>query len=279
MQKNIIIKFFYYSKRDGFLKSLKKIPTWFISRLGIRESDVILKRRIKISKKIDSIFKSTVAYGPFIGLRLPVDSWWGATDRGSMLLGLYEKEVLESLKDIPKKYNTFIDLGAADGYYGIGVLVNNLFEKSICYEISEAGRKTIRENALLNNLLDRVVIRGIAREDFFNEISPEERQKSVLFIDIEGAEFDLMSKVTFEVFSNSVIFIELHEWGMVDGKEKLQKLREDALSTHRITELTMGSRDLSVFPDLKTFEDNDRWLICSEGRGQLMTWLRFDPNT
>ena len=87
----------------------------------------------------------------------------------------------------------------------------------------------------------------------------------------------MIDKETFIAFNNSIIFVELHDWFFEDGQEKLQKLKNDSISTHVVTELTMGSRDLSIFPELKKIHDNDRWLICSEGRGQLMTWLRFDP--
>ncbi len=194
-----------------------------------------------------------------------------------MLLGLYEKDVLDSLQNIPKKFTTFIDLGAADGYYGIGVLVNNLFQNSICFEISEEGRQTIRENAQFNNVLNKVEIRGIAKNDFYHDLSALTLSNAVLFIDIEGAEFELIDKATFSAFNKSVIFVELHDWLFEDGEEKLKKLKNDSASTHVLTELTMGSRDLSIFPDLNKLHDNDRWLICSEGRGQLMKWLRFDP--
>ena len=33
----------------------------------------------------------------------------------------------------------------------------------------------------------------------------------------------------------------------------------------------MGNRDLSIFPELKGWNDLDRWILCSEGRPQLMT--------
>jgi hypothetical protein len=191
--------------------------------------------------------------------------------------GLYEKEVLDSLQNIPKEYITFIDLGAADGYYGIGVLVNNLFEKSICYEISEEGRKTIRDNAQINKVQNNVEIRGKAKKNFYDELPSDILSKSVLLIDIEGSEFELVDKETFKALNNSIIFIELHDWFFVDGATKLQKLKNDSISTHTITEITMGARDPSIFPELKKLHDNDRWIICSEGRKQLMTWFRFDP--
>jgi hypothetical protein len=275
--KSIYVRYLRLAEKDGYFLATKQAISWIFSKLGIRKFDAIQKRRIKISKRLDKLFNSTVQYGPFKGLKLSPKTWWGSTDRASMLLGIYEKDVLDSLMNIPKKFTTFIDLGAADGYYGVGVLVNNLFEKSICFEISEEGRQTIMKNAELNDVQNKIEIRGIAKKDFYHELSALTLSSTVLFIDIEGAEFELIDKGTFNAFTNSIIFVELHDWFFQDGKEKLQKLKNDSISTHVVTELRMGSRDLSIFPELNELHDNDRWLICSEGRGQLMTWLRFDP--
>jgi len=275
--RSIHAKYLKLVKQDGYLLATKQAISWSVSKLGIRKRDAIQNRRIEISKQLNELFKSTVQYGPFKGLKLSPKTWWGPTDRASMLLGLYEKDVLDSLQDIPSKYTTFIDLGAADGYYGVGVLVNNLFQHSICFEISDEGRQLIRENAQLNNVLHNVEIRGIAKNDFYHAFSTLTLSKAVLFIDIEGAEFELIDKETFNAFHDSIIFVELHDWIFEDGDEKLQKLKNDSISTHIVTALTMGARDLSMFPELYKLNDNDRWLICSEGRGQLMTWLRFDP--
>lgn len=273
MNKSIVAKYFVIIAKKGFWVATKKAVGWIFRR----KFDTIHQRKIEISKRLDDLFKSTVQYGPFRGLKLSPKIWWGSTDRASMLLGLYEKEVLDSLQDIPKNFTSFIDLGAADGYYGIGVLVSNLFQNSICFEMSEEGRQTIRENAELNNVLNRVEIRGIAKNDFYRELSALTLSNTVLFIDIEGAEFELIDEETFNAFNKSIIFVELHDCFFEDGEEKLNKLKHASTSTHIFTELTTSSRDLSIFPELKKLHDDDRWLICSEGRPQLMTWLRFDP--
>ena len=274
---NIFFKYVTAAKKDGYVSATAQAVSWILYRIGVNTSDPIHKRRIEMSDQLDKLFNSTVRYGPFRGLKLSTKAWWGKADRGSMLLGLYEKQVLDSLQSIPKKYTTFIDLGAADGYYGIGVLVNNLFEKSICYEISEEGRGIIKDNAKLNNVLHNVEIRGQAQNNFYTELPLDVLSNAVLFIDIEGAEFELMDKETFKAFNNSIIFIELHDWFFQDGVAKLQKIKNDSMLTHAITEIKMGARDLSIFPELIKLQDDDRWIICSEGRGQLMTWLRFDP--
>ena len=99
---NIYTKFFNAVKNDGFLKAIRKSISWIATRFELREFDDIHNRRIEISKHLDNLFKSTVQYGPFKGLKLSPRTWWGETDRASMLSGIYEKEVLNSLHNIPK---------------------------------------------------------------------------------------------------------------------------------------------------------------------------------
>lgn len=263
------------NKKTG--QGSNKVWSWILWQFRLWKTGPIARRRLKIAKQLNQLFNSTVHYGPFRGLQLTTNTWWGGADRSAVLLGLYEKEVLDSLTQLPEKYKIFIDLGAADGYYGIGVLLSNLFEKSYCFEISEKGQEVIKNNALLNQVSDRIEIHGIADANFYKQLAQNDLEHSVLFIDIEGGEFELLNKTMFNVFRKSVIFVELHDWLFEDGDIKLTQLKNNALATHTFSELTTQSRDLSQFNELKKFSDTDRWLICSEGRGQLMTWLRFDP--
>lgn len=253
----------------------KQILLQIIHEYPDLEYSVLEIHRKRISKSVSNFFKNTVAYGPFKGLILGDDPHWGESDKGAMILGLYEQEVLNLLPQLSRK--NFIDLGAADGYYGIGTLVSGIFEKSFCYEITEKGRETIRQNASLNHVLERCVIRGKAENGFFRDFSQEEIDNSILFVDIEGSEFDLFDQETFYAFRNSTIIIELHEWFYPDGKQKLENLKNLSILTHEFTEIQMKSRDLSKFPEIQKFNDTDRWLLCSEGRGRLMTWIVFKP--
>jgi hypothetical protein len=238
---------------------------------------ILTQHRQMLSDKIKTLHNNTVGYGLFKGLKFVNDSHWGASDMGGMILGLYEQEILRELSNIPKRFKTFIDLGAADGYYGIGVLVNNTFDKSYCYEITEAGKKVISENARINNVTEKVLIRGKATKNLASEIPNSDLNNSVLFVDIEGAEFDLFDQTLFKSFSNSIIFIELHDFLYSDGEKKLNTLNSNSKKTHSAKFIKMGIRDLSFFPELKQWNDLDRWMLCSEGRAQLMTWVRFDP--
>lgn len=282
MNSALFEKFVLNLKEQGIAAACAKGAGWLIFRLktSLGWEDQIQQRRLLISRQLDERFGSQVKYGPFRGLKLSKATWWGTTDRAGMLLGLYEQEVLSALANVPARYRrSFIELGAADGYYAVGVLVNDLFERSYCFEICERGRKAIAANAELNGVSSRVQIHGIAEADFHTALPESAIENSVLLIDIEGAEFDILTAQTFERFANSVIIVELHDHFFTDATQRLERLRNICASGFRIDELTTTTRDLSVFPELKQFSDTDRWLICSEGRRAMPHWYVLTPRT
>ena len=81
------------------------------------------------------------------GMIINEDQFWGQGDRSSKILGLYEKEIQDLIVSIQKdkNYSTFVDIGGADGFFAIGSLVNNLFEKCEVFEISKKGRNSIQK--------------------------------------------------------------------------------------------------------------------------------------
>jgi hypothetical protein len=240
-------------------------------------SIAIHKKKQLLSKELMKVFNSSVGYGPFTGMIFCEDSWWSSSDRGAMLLGIYEQEILNSIMALSSKYKVFIALGAAEGYYSIGTLVSQKFKLSYAFEMSAKGRDVIRKNAKLNNCDNKLLILGEATKDFYKDIPKKDLNASVILIDIEGTEFYLLDSEMFYRLKKSVIFIELHEWIFKDSKEKVAKLMSDARPFFKISTITTTSRDLSKFPELKNYQDSDRWLIASEGRPKLMTWLRLDP--
>ena len=90
-------------------------------------SYAINKKRKLLALNLSSQFKYTIKYGPFKEMVFSCDHWWGRSDRAAMLLGIYEEEVLNSIMTVSNKYDVFIDLGAADGYYSIGSLISQKF--------------------------------------------------------------------------------------------------------------------------------------------------------
>ncbi len=256
-------------------KTIKRWSNSIAKRFPIVRATMVEQHRNLLSTKVKNIHDSVIKYGPFQGFKLSNDAYWGAADHGTMILGIYEQEILNEITKENNK-SVFVDLGAADGYYGIGVLINQHFKKSYCFEISEKGRATIRRNAELNGKLNEILILGTATSNFYDFIAPEDRNDCLILIDIEGAEFEILSDETFKNLPKAIFIIEIHEW-YEDIESKLKRLIHNSSKTHQVTEILMTSRDLSAFSELKDWHDNDRWLLCSERREHLMKWLRFDP--
>ena len=94
-------------------------------------NETVSARSERISLETYDACNGEVKYGPFQGLSLNSKTGWGKSDLGAQCLGLYEKEILDDIGSQEKgKYQTFIDIGAADGYYAVGMLlagiVNNV---------------------------------------------------------------------------------------------------------------------------------------------------------
>jgi len=242
-----------------------------------KNRDFVFERRERLSEKIINLFDNTIRYGPFKGLKLSNNISWGLTDRAAMLFGIYEKEVLDWLSSLSEKRKYFIDLGAADGYYALGMIKSKKCEFSFCYEILEESQKVIHDNAKLNNLSDKIEVRGEASKNFVDDFSSNELDNAIIFVDVEGHEFSIFNKDVLKKCRNAIMIVELHEWLIKDGTNKLKIFIKNAKQYFDISFLTTSSRDLSNYEELKYWNDTDRWLLCSEGRGRLMSWCILEP--
>ena len=122
---------------------------------------------------------------------------------GCKLLGFYEEEVQNIIANYSRKgRNTFCDIGGADGYFAVGVLVADMFDRCIVYEASEIGRKQLKINSELNNVEQKITIRGEVNRHELVKLLDEGLDLSdlVILCDIEGAEFDIFDDEIFEGF-------------------------------------------------------------------------------
>jgi len=277
-----------YIRKYGFIHTCTTVAIYSFNFLNNKKNDflskfsvefLIHKRRIRLSKSLSRQMNNTVGYGPFSGLIL-TDYIWNRVNVGNRLLGLYEKEVLQSLYKVPASHKTLVDMGAADGYFAIGCLIANMFNKVYCFESSPDAQKKLFDNASLNHVQDRIEIFGLATKKFPFELQGKgvDISKCVVLCDIEGGEFEVFDENTLKALKGAVIIIEIHDWHK-NGIGGYSRLRERVGKYFNITTLTTGSRDLSPFTEVAKLSDNDRWLLCSEGRNYLTTWLRLDPKS
>ncbi len=244
-----------------------------------REIDRQIKKfRADFSEEVYANCKGNVQNGPLKGFFLLDDfSWGGMVDVTAKIFGYYEHQNLAVFTATEKK--TLIDIGAADGFWGVGLVFAGFFENSICFETRGHGRRVIRRTARANGILDKVQVRGMFDEESQNEFVENTTDPADLFflIDIEGAEFDMLSHDFLSRFRSSEFLIELHTQGVESGSEKLDQLIKHASEFFDYELITDGVRDASVLDGISGLPDNIRRALLSEGRRYAMQWLHLIP--
>lgn len=245
----------------------------------LRASTDFTQQRYRLSEALSLACDYTVQYGPFAGMQLAPESWWSAADRGSMILGMYEQEVLKALSDHHDGRSILVDVGAADGYYAIGCLKAGWVQHAYCFELSEHGRTAIARNAELNGCAAQITILGKARPGFMAQLEHEfnvDPKQVLMIMDIEGGEADLLTTSALQSLSGAVSIVELHEQQI--APDFISRFESSAAKAGlAITYVRTQDRNPSAYPELASWSDDDRWMICSEGRTQLMRWAFLQP--
>lgn len=99
-----------------------------------------------------------VATGPFAGMLVGRRAWGSCF--AAKVVGTYEMELRPVLAYIADRPITrFVDVGAAEGYYAIGLCKAMPSLRSVlAFEAEEQGCATLRRNVKANALVDRVEI-------------------------------------------------------------------------------------------------------------------------
>ena len=231
--------------------------------------------KARINGKIFQLAGGKLISGPFSGLKISNTAWWGHYDKASKIFGLYEASVLQEINQ-SLGYDTFIDIGAADGYYALGVIHGGIAKKAICFERSLIGRSAIKRNAEINGLIDKIQIMGQADVDTLAKL--DLRQGALVLIDIEGFEYELLTPKIIEKFSSCKLIIELHPFlanGALSESDLIDRLQEH----FKLRFLDDNVRDTTNIQLINEFTSDERSLILSEGRQQQMRWLIAVPKS
>jgi len=263
--------------QQGSPRNFKYVFTKMLGLLGLIDDQRSI--RLRMSKYLSRQHADQVAYGPLTGFKFSKLSRWGTLDRGAMILGLYEKEVLDQISHHSHGRDVFVDIGAADGYYSVGLVSQGLFKHSYSFEKSKFGRSVIADTAKSNGVSEKVSILGMADVNSIKSVPAEDLKSAVVLIDIEGAEFEFLTDQVLDLLKECVVVIELHEWFLKDGADQRAAMEMRAKSHFSLKTLKTSARDLSDFPELDNFSDTERWLLCSEGRKRSMEWLVLRPHS
>jgi precorrin-6B methylase 2 len=204
---------------------------------------------------------------------------WGRGEQGAMILGLYEQEVLNNLSEAPDRYRVLVDVGAGDGYYAVGLLYSGKVDRSIAFEAIPECRAAIARLAAENGVADKITVLGAASDRFVDTLRAQniDSRETMFLIDIEGAEFKVLTEEFFAFLKDSLIVVETHAHIYADLRGEMERVIQRASMTHRTTNWYPGARNPWTIKELESFAEIDRWILCSEGRFEVQQWLRFDP--
>jgi hypothetical protein len=222
-----------------------------------------------------------VRVGPFAGMHYPLR----ASGQGGLLpklLGTYEQE-LHAVLDAELRLapDVVIDIGAAEGYYAVGLALRLPGTRVIAFEMERPLHAAIRHLARANGVAGRIEIRGactLASLAIVPAVPGGRRAPRVLVVcDVEGAEDTLLRPDRAPVLRTATIIVETHD-ALCPGVS--DRLRERFARSHDLTVVPSVERSPDVLRAILPAVDvasPDAAFTLSEGRGGPMTWHVYRP--
>ena len=201
------------------------------------------RRSITAPRFLERLKKSqTVVGGPFKGMRYDGESVCGAST--PKIIGVYELEIAPFLvKWSAICFGRIINVGAGEGYYAVGCAVLWPQAAVTALESSEEGRTLLARNVELNGLRSRVKIMGHCEQEQFRAAIGN-GQTSLVIVDVEGAEGELLNPKTVPGLANAHIIVEIHDF--ID--ERLGEIVSSRLkSSHIVEEVRTRARTFLDF--------------------------------
>ena len=241
------------------------VVRWLRERLD-REPSLAEPRELALALRVLALWRASVIVdafvtrhgrkvlqGPFAGMAYVEGATEGAL--APRLLGTYEAELHPYLTALAAEgLDHVIDVGAAEGYYAVGMALLAPGAQVHAFDISPKARAACAEMAALNGVGDRVTIGEAVKPEDFEVLAGPRR---LVLMDVEGAEEELLRPDLAPALAHTHIIVEAHE---VYRPGVAARLTERFAPTHRVTQLAMGGRTLPL-PD---------WLVASNHLDQLL---------
>ena len=185
----------------------------------------------------------SVRKGPFEGMRY-VQSAQGSAYIPK-LLGIYERELYPLVEEIIAiAPDMIVDIGAAEGYYAVGLARRLPETRVVAFEMEEAGRASLAEMASMNGVMERLDLRGKCEAEDLESVL-EDIPNPVVICDVEGYEELLLDMEIAPSLKRACILVELHDF-VIPGIT--EKLKQRFSASHRICHLWQEPRSRTEFP-------------------------------
>lgn len=235
------------------------------------------KRAIRFRGRVDAATEKLYRYcggdvtdGPFAGMRYVRAAH--SSQLGPKLLGTYEAEVAHILKNAGL-YDRVIDIGAAEGYYAVGLLRCHPALRILAFEGSAAAAEAMSRLARLNGVSERLNIRGFCDRDELS-IALDPPGSQLLIIDVDGGEDALVDPERVPGLQSVSILLELHPH-LLPGIQR--RITDRFRRTHHVEHIPAVSRSRRDLPDVPGLSASEVMCAAWEARPDEQGWLWMVP--
>ena len=209
---------------------------------------------------------SVVTGGPFKNVKLSDSAAEGCF--APKLLGTYEQPLHKYITKFTK-YNKIINIGAAEGYYAVGLA--KLFPEAhiFAYDSNPEAQKKCREVASLNAVHERITIGSVFS---FSELDNFNDNNILIICDIEGEEYNLFKTLNETHLNMFDCLVECHDCFKEGISDKIANILK---KTHNI-EIIKDSGERIVQKKPKWFNNLahlDQQLATWEWRSGPTPWI------
>lgn len=196
------------------------------------------------------------------------------------LVGIYENELFGVIREIvADPPDWMIDIGAAEGYYAVGLARSCPKLRSIAFEMESEARTLLQEVAALNGVADRIDLRGTCDPaELKKALAEGEGRRGLLVCDCEGYEALLLDPEKEPALRGVPILVELHD---SYTREIMPLMRRRFESSHEIEEIWTYNEPNRQFPFstpyLRLLPKVYKDAMLSEHRPVPMTWFWMKP--
>ena len=227
-------------------------------------------RRMGISHMLLQAQDGIVASGPFAGMKLLPEVVFGDGNLPAMLLGCYEAELHGAVAQaVARNPGVIVNIGCAEGYYAVGLARLLPQARVFGFESNQKGQDICRRTAAANRIGNRLTVAGTCEIDSLRRVVPK-TGRSLLIVDCEGAEIELLHPARVPETRNCDMIIECHDFAKEGATQILRSRFSDS---HDVVDIVEGPRDPSQFASMRGWHSTDRWLAVNELRPVALNWL------
>jgi hypothetical protein len=188
-------------------------------------------------------YSDKVITGPFRGMHYVEKSL--CSTYFPKILGTFELELQDTLQRLAKRdFKNIVNVGAAEGYYAVGLALYFPQARVTAFEIEPAGQELVKKMALNNGVSERISVHG--RCDKPDLVEALQGRDNVLVVaDVEGFEAVLIDTESIPDLKRAYLVCETHD-AYVPGVTR--KLLEHLKTTHRVEEIPALRRKASDMP-------------------------------